>query len=140
MVRDRNNIEALRIYVFYLLARENDPDLVIEKFDELLAALKISEGKNSELFYNISKLFARYCGRREVILKKTQELLEMGIVLQPENASYLCELGLQQGMQGDWNNAYATYQQATALDESFLLPLYGMIYCRVKQDMLDDAQ
>jgi len=40
MVQDRTNVEALRIYCFFLLARENDPELFAEKFDELQNALR----------------------------------------------------------------------------------------------------
>ena len=40
---------------------------------------------------------------------------------------------------GDYANAYTTYQKATTLDESNMAPLIGMIYCRVRQDQLDDA-
>ena len=32
---DRTNVEALRIYCFYLLAREYDQEMLQEKFDEL---------------------------------------------------------------------------------------------------------
>jgi len=31
--KDRNNVEALRIYCFYLLAREYDQEMLAEKFD-----------------------------------------------------------------------------------------------------------
>ena len=81
MVRDRTNVEAQRIYVFFLLARENNPELLCEKFDELIEACKSSEGRNADIFYNISRLFARYCGRREFILQKTQKMLEVAIML-----------------------------------------------------------
>jgi len=37
--KDKNNVEALRIYTYYLLSRENDMELVIEKLDELMIAL-----------------------------------------------------------------------------------------------------
>jgi len=33
IIKDRNNVEALRIYCFYLLAREYDQELLEEKFD-----------------------------------------------------------------------------------------------------------
>jgi len=36
LVRDKTNIEALRIYAFYLLTRENDIEYVQEKLDELI--------------------------------------------------------------------------------------------------------
>lgn len=71
LVKDRQNVEALRIYSFYLLTRENDIDYVLEKLDELVMAMKFNEAKNADLFYNMSRLFARYCGRRDTVLEKT---------------------------------------------------------------------
>jgi len=35
LVKDRSNVEALRIYSFYLLAREYDYEMLMEKFGEL---------------------------------------------------------------------------------------------------------
>lgn len=43
-------------------------------------------------------------------------------------------------MIGDYASAYTTFQKATSLDETNMTPLYGMIYCRIKQDMLEDAE
>ena len=40
LVSDRGNVEALRIYTFFLMARENDEELVLEKFDEMINALR----------------------------------------------------------------------------------------------------
>jgi hypothetical protein len=54
--------------------------------------MKMFEGKNAELYYNISRLFSRYCGRSEVILKRTLQILETSIMLQPENAAYHAEV------------------------------------------------
>ena len=39
LAKDKTNVEALRIYTYYLLSRENDMELVIEKLDELMLAL-----------------------------------------------------------------------------------------------------
>lgn len=61
-------MEGLRIYTFYLLTRENDIDYVCEKLGELISAMKANEGENSDLFYNMSRMFARYCGRRQAVL------------------------------------------------------------------------
>jgi uncharacterized protein HemY len=63
LTADKQNIEALRIYVFYLMSREGDWELVEEKMDELLSSMRASESKNADLYYNISRLFSRYCGR-----------------------------------------------------------------------------
>jgi tetratricopeptide repeat protein 21B len=46
----------------------------------------------------------------------------------------------QKTMLGDYAGAYATYQKSSQLDETNTVPLFGMIYCRVKQDLLDDAE
>jgi intergrase/recombinase len=79
LIEDRNNVEALRIYIFYLLSRESDLDLVVEKMNELQNAMRKYEPKNAELYYNLSRLFARFCGRKEIILKKTMEFLDISI-------------------------------------------------------------
>ena len=88
-------MEALRIYIFYLLSRESDLDLVCEKMNELLEAMKVQESKNAELYYNLARLFARFCGRKEEVLKKTMSMLETAISLQPENAAFMAEVGYQ---------------------------------------------
>jgi hypothetical protein len=79
-------VEALRIYIFYLLSRETNLDLTCEKMNGLMEAMRIQEPKNGELYYNLSRLFARFCGRKEVILKKTLQMLELALTLQPENS------------------------------------------------------
>lgn len=40
MIDERQNVEALRIYIFYLLSRETDLELVVEKMNELLEAMR----------------------------------------------------------------------------------------------------
>jgi len=102
LMSDRNNVEALRIYVFIIMARENDDELVHSKMDELIQAMRTVEGKNSDMFYNISRLFARYCGRKELVLKKTQQMLDYATTIQPDNAFYLTEVGFQKSISGDF--------------------------------------
>jgi tetratricopeptide (TPR) repeat protein len=137
---DRGNTEALRIYIFYLLARENDQELFEEKMDELVSAIRQNEGRNSDLIYNISRLFARYSSRKQYVLDRTLSLLDMAIMHQPENAAYYAEIGSQKAMICDFQGAYQAFQKAVSFDESLLTPLYGMINCRIKQEMIDDAQ
>lgn len=102
LATDRQNVEALRIYVFYLMVRENDWDLVMEKLNELVNQLKATEGKNADLFFNISRLFARYCGRNEQMLTRTLQILDVAIMLSPENADYHAEVGHQKSLLGDY--------------------------------------
>jgi len=132
LVKDRQNVEALRIYSFYLLTRENDVDYVQEKLDELIQAMKHNEPRNADLFYNMSRLYARYCGRREAILVKTQKMLEEAVALNPENADFQSEIALQKCMANDFTAGYQIYQKASQLDETNQTPLYGMIYCKIK--------
>jgi hypothetical protein len=49
--------------------------------NELQEAMRTSEPKNAELYYNLARLFARFCGRKELILKKTMQMLEMALSL-----------------------------------------------------------
>ena len=79
LATDKQNVEGLRIYCFFLLARENDLDMLSDKFDELMQAMRVREGRNSDLVYNVSKLFARFCGRRKRVIEKTLVMLEMAI-------------------------------------------------------------
>lgn len=47
LTEDKNSIEGFRIYIFYILSRESDPDLAIEKINELLDAMRFSEPRNA---------------------------------------------------------------------------------------------
>jgi hypothetical protein len=53
------------MYIFYLLSRESNIELVDEKMEDLKRSFNINEPKNAELYYKYAKLFARICGRKE---------------------------------------------------------------------------
>ena len=74
------------------MVRENDEKHLISKLEDLVNCLRQNEGKTGDMFYNISRLFARYSSRRECILKKTLVMMEFAIMLQPDNAEYLTEI------------------------------------------------
>lgn len=74
------------------MVRENDEKHLMSKLEDLLNCLRQNEGKNGDMYYNISRLFARYSSRRECILKKTLVMMEFAIMLQPDNAEYLTEI------------------------------------------------
>ena len=92
LVKDKQNIEGIRIHTFYLLTRENDLEYVIEKLDELISAMKYSEPNNADLFFNMARLFSKYCGRREEVIRKTMQMLEEAVSLAPENVEYQSEM------------------------------------------------
>lgn len=81
------------MYIFYLLSRESNIELVEEKMEDLKRSFQINEPKNSELYYKYSKLFARICGRKEQIINKTMEMIDRACALQPENSEFTTELG-----------------------------------------------
>jgi len=58
------------------MAKEGDWDLVEENMNELLNSMRQFENKNADLFYNISRLFSRYCGRNLMMLNKTLQILD----------------------------------------------------------------
>ena len=60
---DPYNLEAIRVYIFFLLSRERDNGALLEKFDLLEQAFERNEPRNAELYFNYSRLFARICGR-----------------------------------------------------------------------------
>ncbi len=109
MIEERQNVEALRIYIFYLLSRETDLALVSDKMTDLFEAMRQQEPKNAELYYNLSRLFARFCGRKEVVLKKTMQMLDLALQLNPENSLFHAEVGYQKQLSADYQGAYSTY-------------------------------
>lgn len=137
---EQYNIEALRIYIFYLLSREKDDEALTEKIDELSTAFDKHESKNAEAYFNYSRLFARICGRKPEILKKSKELIDRAWQLRPENWKYTAEQAYQKWLIEDFNDGFMTYQKAATYDESNMEPLYGMIYCRIMQGKIEDAQ
>jgi Tfp pilus assembly protein PilF len=80
--------------------------------------MKFNEPRNADLFCNMSKLFARYCGRRDVIIARTLSMLDEAVLLQPENADYHSEIAHQKCMLGEFTVAYQIYQKASSLDET----------------------
>jgi tetratricopeptide repeat protein 21B len=77
--------------------------------NDLMEAMRVQEPKNAELYYNLARLFSRFCGRKEVVLKKTMQMLDLAIGLQPENSAFHTEVGYEKQIQGDFNGAYTTY-------------------------------
>lgn len=71
--------------------------------------MRVSEPRNAELYYNIARLFARYCGRRKEILNKTIQMVNMAIQMKPEDSSFHSEMGYQRYMLGDMTEAYQSY-------------------------------
>lgn len=78
--------------------------------DELTRSFEQTEPKNAELFYNYSRLFARICGGKKMIVDKSYTLINKACALQPESSSFNSELGYQLCLQKNYKDAFTTYQ------------------------------
>jgi tetratricopeptide repeat protein 21B len=109
LIYDKTNIEALRMYIFYLLSRESNIELVEEKITDLMRSFQMNEPKNAELYYKYSKLFARISGRKEEVVRRTMEMVDRACSLQPDNSEYTTELAYQKNLIGDYQGAFSIY-------------------------------
>uniref|UniRef100_A0A8C2QYJ1 Tetratricopeptide repeat domain 21B n=1 Tax=Capra hircus TaxID=9925 RepID=A0A8C2QYJ1_CAPHI len=110
MLQDNQNLEALRMLALYYLCREGD----IEKVNRL-------------------------CGRSQLILQKTQTLLERAFSLNPQQSEFATELGYQMILHGKVKEALKWYKTAMTLDETSVSALIGFIQCQLIEGQLQDA-
>ena len=133
------NIEALRIWVFYLLAREPNIEQAQQKLKELSSALLEKEPKNPLLYLEVVKPLVRICGRREFVLKTALSLAQEARRLSPQNDEVLCEIGYDLMLLGDYTAGMQTFTEASQLNMSNPEPLYKMIHCLILQGDLEEA-
>jgi tetratricopeptide repeat protein 21B len=62
--RDPHNVDALRLFVLHVLSREAKVNAAMQRIAQLKAALEKNEPKNAALFYEISRLIARFANRK----------------------------------------------------------------------------
>jgi len=137
--QDSTNIEALRLTVLFLLARESRYILAAKRISDLTDCIDRHEPKNARLYYDVSRVFARLSGRNPAILQATMGVAERARRLQPENCDYVVEFAYQQSLAGDYQGAIQTYRTATQLDELNMSSLYGTIHCQLLDNQLEDA-
>ncbi|XP_059783997.1 tetratricopeptide repeat protein 21B isoform X5 [Balaenoptera ricei] len=139
MLQDNQNVEALRMMALYYLCREGDIEKAATKLENLGNALDAMEPQNAQLFYNITMAFSRTCGRSQLILQKTQTLLERAFSLTPQQSEFATELGYQMILQGKVKEALKWYKTAMTLDETSVSALIGFIQCQLIEGQLQDA-
>lgn len=100
MLQDNQNLEALRMLALYYLCREGDIEKAATQLENLGNALDAVEPQNAQLFYTITIAFSRTCGRSQLILQKTQTLLERAFNLNPQLSEFATELGYQMILHG----------------------------------------
>ncbi|XP_006201152.2 tetratricopeptide repeat protein 21B [Vicugna pacos] len=136
--QDNQNVEGLRMLALYYLCREGDLEKAATKLGNLENALDVMEPQNAQLFYRITIAFSRMCGRSELILQKTQTLLEKAFSL-TQQSEFAAELGYQKILQGNVKEASKWYKTAMTLDETSVSALIGLIQCQLIEGQLQEA-
>lgn len=74
--QDDRNLLALKIYVFFLLAREGNLEEGTEKMKQLLQIIDKVEPQNADIYFKCSQLFSRISGRDMDVLKIAYTMVE----------------------------------------------------------------
>eukprot|EP00826_Nyctotherus_ovalis_P013769 TRINITY_DN1376_c0_g6_i1.p1 TRINITY_DN1376_c0_g6~~TRINITY_DN1376_c0_g6_i1.p1 ORF type:complete len:1241 (-),score=463.36 TRINITY_DN1376_c0_g6_i1:317-4039(-) len=133
-------VACARIQIFQLLAREGDRQKAVDEMKDLIKAFDSYEPKNPEVYYSFSQLFARVSGGNDFVLQRCMEMIKRSVMLNPSNSLYLTEQAYQLTLMQEYAQAFQLYQKAAELDETNMSALYGMIYCRIRQNQLDDIE
>lgn len=67
------------------------------------------------------------CGRNQLILQRTQTLIQKAFDLASDNAEFATELGYQMILQGNVKEALKWYKTAMTLDETSVSALTGKV-------------
>lgn len=132
------NIEALRIWVFFSLAREASIDVAVEKLKELRLALLQKEPKNPLLYIEIIKPITRIAGRKPQILEQcltiAQEAKKLG-----SHSEVLLEVGETLRLLGDYKAAMQVFTEASQLDASNSQAINRNVWCKILQGNYTEA-
>ncbi|XP_056653199.1 tetratricopeptide repeat protein 21B isoform X3 [Monodelphis domestica] len=137
--QDSQNVESLRMLALYHLCREGNIQEATSKLGDLITTLDAMEPQNAQLFYKMALAFSRTCGRNQLILQKTQMLVERAFGLTPQDAEFATELGYQMILKGKVKEALKWYKTAMTLDETSVPALIGIIRCQLIEGQLQDA-
>uniref|UniRef100_A0A8C3VMN8 Tetratricopeptide repeat protein 21B n=1 Tax=Catagonus wagneri TaxID=51154 RepID=A0A8C3VMN8_9CETA len=140
MLQDNQNVEALRMLALYHLCREGDIEKAATKLENLGNALDAVEPQNAQLFYKITIAFSRTCGRSQLILQKTQTLVERAFNLTPQESEFASELGYHLVLQGKVKEALKWYKASITLGENNVSALIGCIQCQLMEGQLQEAE
>lgn len=123
----------------YLLCRESNSNLLSSRLRELLDSVDRGEPKFPNLYYEISCLLTRLCGKNEEVLELSSTFLDRAMKLNSEESRYMSEMGYLLSIQRKHKQALDSYRRAHKYDDTNLQALYGTIYCQICLNLLDDA-
>lgn len=131
---------GLRAILSFLISTEQyNEGKVAEVMVAFSDMLRKYEPDNSEYYYDTSRILVRLSGRRKGLVKAALRLVDRASKLSPTNAAYLVELAKQHTMLYDYDTALDIYRIAAKFDETNLDALFGMLYCQIARDDLEDT-
>uniref|UniRef100_A0A4W2GQJ0 Tetratricopeptide repeat protein 21B n=1 Tax=Bos indicus x Bos taurus TaxID=30522 RepID=A0A4W2GQJ0_BOBOX len=122
--------------------------LALQDWDQTVETaqrLMLQDNQNLEalrmlaLYYLCREGDIEKCGRSQLILQKTQTLLERAFNLNPQLSEFATELGYQMILHGKVKEALKWYKTAMTLDETSVPALVGFIQCQLIEGQLQDA-
>lgn len=138
--KDKNNPEALRMLALHSLCRDGEVTESLKLLSNLVSCLDVVEPRNPELFYRMSLVFARVCGRNEKVLEQTFRMVEKAFSVASGDADFATEMGYQMVLQGKIKEAMKWYKNAMSLDETSVTALTGKIHCQLIEGHFQDAE
>lgn len=139
LLASNKNIEALRIWTFYALAREASYDVAVDKLKELKSALQQKEPKNAQLYIDIIKPIVRISGRKQQVLDVCLMIAQEAKKISPKNAHVLLEVGEILRLLGDYKAAIQVFNEATQLDEENNQAINKIVWCKILQGNYSEA-
>jgi tetratricopeptide repeat protein 21B len=139
LLANNKNIEALRIWTFYSLAREASYDVAVEKLKDLKSALQQKEPKNAKLYIDIIKPIVRISGRKHQVLEVCLMIAQEAKKISPNNSQVLLEVGEILRLLGDFKAAIQTFNEATQLEEDNSQAINKIVWCKILQGMFAEA-
>ncbi|KAL0963799.1 hypothetical protein UPYG_G00313730 [Umbra pygmaea] len=138
--RDKNNLEALRMLALHSLCREGDIVEAVNQLSNLVSNLDTQEHHSPDLFYKMSLVFTRVCGRNEKVIQQTQIMVDRAFSQAQGDSELATELGYQLVLLGRIKEALKWYKTAMTLDETSVSALTGIIRCQLIEGWLEDAE
>ena len=132
-------MEALQLLVMFQLCRESNATVLSTRLQNLLEAIDNYEPKVADLYFNMSCVLTRLCGGNKDVSDFSRVYLERALALNGEESKYISEMGYLQSTLGQYAKAIDSYRRAHKYDESNIQAINGTIYCRIRQNQLEDA-
>ncbi|GLC77752.1 hypothetical protein PLESTB_000959000 [Pleodorina starrii] len=136
---DAQNIMAQAWSCMISLTREGNNKQAAKQLQDLFAAMNRQEPKNAELYYRISRPFARLACSDSTLLGITYLMADRAVQLKPDHAQYVVEAASQKLLMDEVTNAAERFSQALQLDELNLDANAGALEAQIMGGELEEA-